>query len=175
MKYIFLIILFFVGCSDKETSKKTDLQQAKYSFKNILGYKDTLCIKSTFQDCGEWGGHDELIKMYRSDRKIRLAYVKYKVNCGERYNTGSIIQKRDVTENLILSDSQQVDVMNYINTLMKLKFIDQEIGHSGNAFLVEDSKGELRIFHHGDNIHSLNNYNILMQKLGFSTVVIKNE
>lgn len=84
-------------------------------------------------------------------------------------------KKRDVTENLILSDSQQVDVMNYINALMKLKFIDQEIGHSGNAFLVEDSKGELRIFQHGDNIHPFNNYNILRQKLGFSAVVIKNE
>ena len=178
MKILFsiLILIFFVSCSDKEIVKDTD-QQLKYSFDNILSYnnEDTIFIKSRFADCGEWGGHNELIKIYRSDRKIKLAYIKYKVDCSNRDKSGSIIQEKDITDNFILSHSKQASVMNYMNDLMKLKFIDPEYGNSGNSFSVEDSKEKLRFSQYGNNILLLNNYNILMENLGFSEVGVKSE
>lgn len=178
MKTLFsiLILMFFVSCSDKEIVKQTD-QQLKYSFDNILSYnnEDTLFIKSRFADCGEWGGHNEVIKIYRSERKIKLAYIKYKVDCGNRDKNGSIIQNQDITDNFTLSNSQQASVMNYMNNLMKLKFIDPEFGNSGNSFSVEDSREELRFSQYGNNTHLLNNYNTLMADLGFSKVVVESE
>ncbi|GEN73394.1 MULTISPECIES: hypothetical protein [Chryseobacterium] len=179
MKILTLIffLIFFTSCSNKETAKETNLQQVKYSFENILDYgnKDTLFIKSQFEDCGEWGGHNELIKIYRSERKIKLAYIKYKVdNCGERNNMGSIIQKKDITENLILSHSQQLGLMNYINALMKSRFLDKEISNSGNSFALSNVKGDLRFSYYGDHSLPLNNYNDLMAILKFPKVVIQN-
>lgn len=170
-----LILLFLVNCTNKETTRETD--QLKYSFDNILSYnnEDTLYIKSQFADCGEWGGHEEIIKIYCSERRIKLAYIKYKVDCGIKDSLESVIQTKDTAENIILSNSQQTSVMNYMNNLMKLKFIDPEFGNSGNTFLVEDSKERLRFSQYGNNIHLLNNYNSLMVSLGFSKVVIESE
>jgi hypothetical protein len=167
-----LILLFLVNCSNKETD-----QLLKYSFDNILSYnnEDTLFIKSRFADCGEWGGHEEIIKIYRSERKIKLAYTKYKVDCGIRDSLESLIQTKDTVNNITLSNSQQTSVMNYMNNLMKLKFINHEFSNSGNFFSVEDSKERLRFSQYGNNIHLLDNYNSLMTNLGFSKVVIESK
>jgi hypothetical protein len=172
-----LIPLFLISCSDKEIVKEID-QKEKYSFDNILSYnnEDTIFIKSQFADCGEWGGHKELIKIYRSERKIKLVYIKYKVkNCGDTDDLGSIIQTKDIIDNFVLSNSQQLSVMNYINNLMKLKFIDPEFGNSGNYFSIEDSKEKLKFSQYGNNILLLDNYNTLMTNLGFSKVVVESE
>ncbi|PJJ68192.1 hypothetical protein [Chryseobacterium geocarposphaerae] len=171
-----VILLLLVSCSNKEITKEKD-QQLKYSFDNILSYnnQDTLFIKSRFADCGEWGGHEEIIKIYRSERKVKLTYLKYKVNCGNRDNLGSIIQIKDITNTITLSNSQQTNLMNYINNLMKLKFINPEFSNAGTLFSVEDNKGTLKLSKYGNNIHLLNNYNTLMINLGFSKVVIESK
>ncbi|WP_265129399.1 hypothetical protein [Chryseobacterium oranimense] len=179
MKFLPLIFLliFFISCSKKENLGKGNSGQPEYSFKNIFSFdnEDTIFIKSRFTDCGEWGGHNELIKVYRSKRKMELTYIKYKVNCGKMDSSGSLIQIKDTTRHFILSDSQQLSLMNYFNNLMKSKFIDKEYGNSGNSFLIEDSKEQLRFSQYGNNTLFLNNYNTLMQSLGLSKVVIRNE
>ena len=172
-----IILLFLISCSDKKIVKEIS-QKEKYSFDNILSYnnEDTLFIKSRFADCGEWGGHEELIKIYRSERKIKLVYIKHKVkNRRDTDNMGSLIQTKDTTENFALTNSKQISVMNYKNNLMKLKFIDPEFGNSGNFFSIEDSRGELKFSQYGNNTHLLNNYNILMTDLGFSKVIVESE
>ncbi|REC77086.1 hypothetical protein DRF60_11735 [Chryseobacterium elymi] len=178
MKTISLIclLILFTSCSNKEVSEKTNSGQAGYSFENLFyNNEDTILIKSQFADCGEWGGHEELLKIYDSERKIKLAYIKYKINCSKRDDKGSIVQEKDVTKNFILSKSQQTVLINYMNNLMRLKFIEREFGNSGNFFSVEDSKGKLRLFQYGNNPHLLNNYNTLMKSLGLSKVDIKNK
>ncbi|MGG5210739.1 hypothetical protein ACQWU4_17570 [Chryseobacterium sp. MIQD13] len=179
MKTFFLIclLLLFTSCSNKETLEKINLEQSKFSFENILSNnnEDTIFIKSRFADCGEWGGHEELIKVYRSERKIKLTYIKYKVSCDRMDSSGLIIQNKYFTTNFILSDVQQLSLMNYFNNLMKLKFIDKEYGNSGNSFLIEDSKGQLRISQYGNNIQLLYNYNSLMKSFGLSKVIIENK
>jgi hypothetical protein len=178
MKTLYSIcLLLFISCTNKENSAKINSGQSKYSFENIFSYnnEDTLFIKSRFSDCGEWGGHEELIKVYHLERKIKLTYIKYKVNCGNRDSLGSIIQTKNTTHNFSLSNSQQLSLMNYFNNLMKLKFIDKEYGNSGNSFLVEDSKGQLKFSQYGNNIQLLNNYNTLMKSLGLSKVIIENK
>ncbi|MCT2407356.1 hypothetical protein NZD88_07350 [Chryseobacterium antibioticum] len=178
MKIIYLIcLLSFIGCTNKEISEKNNSGQSKYSFENIFSYnkEDTIFIKSRFTDCGEWGGHEEFIKVYRLERKIGLTYIKYKVTCGNIDSSGSPIQTKNITRNFILSDSQQLSLMTYFNNLMKFKFIDKELGNSGNSFLIEDSKGKLRLSQYGNNIQLLNNYNSLMKSLGLSKVIIENK
>lgn len=171
--FVFFLILF-IGCSKNETLEKKTVQ-TKYSFDNLLGYKDTLFIKSQFTDCGEWGGHNEIIKVYRFKKKTKLVYIKHKVDCGVRDRNGSILQVENFTNEIFLSDFEKSCLMNYINNLMKFKFIAKEFGNSGNVFSVEGNSGKLKISQYGNNIELLNNYNNLMKNLDFPNVIIENQ
>lgn len=169
MKNYFLVLLLTLILSCSKSSN------IKYSFDNILSYEDTVLIKSKFADCGEWGGHDEIIKIYSENKLTKLVYTKYKVNCGVRDDKGSIVQNEEVRKKIVLSTSQKVGLMNYINNLMHYNFMENEFGNSGNSFSVEDSENQLKISHYGSSSILMENYDDLMQTLGFPTVVVKNE
>ncbi|MEA1850246.1 MULTISPECIES: hypothetical protein [unclassified Chryseobacterium] len=169
MKNYFLVLLLTLILSCSKSSN------IKYSFDNILSYEDTVLIKSKFADCGEWGGHDEIIKIYSENKLTKLVYTKYKVNCGVRDDKGSIVQNEEVRKKIVLSTSQKVGLMNYINNLMHYNFMENEFGNSGNSFSVEDSENQLKISHYGSSSILIENYDDLMQTLGFPTVVVKNE
>ena len=164
-----LLILFLIISCNREKSVS---QHSEYLFENILTHNDTIFIESQFQDYGEWGGHKEHIKIYYSQKEIILNYIKYKVNCGNRNNLGQIIQKKDFSKTIVLSEIQSRNLMNYINNLMKLKFINQSFGNSENSFVVKNSTGSLHISHYGSNSLLLNNYNTLMHALDSQTVRI---
>ncbi len=169
MKNYFLVLLLTLILSCSKSSN------IKYSFDNILSFEDTVLIKSKFADCGEWGGHDEIIKIYSENKLTKLVYTKYKVNCGVRDDKGSIVQNEEVRKKIVLSTSQKVGLMNYINNLMHYNFMENEFGNSGNSFSVEDSENQLKISHYGSSSILMENYDDLMQTLGFPTVVVKNE
>ncbi|WP_267402284.1 MULTISPECIES: hypothetical protein [unclassified Chryseobacterium] len=174
-----LILLFsfllFTSCSNKKSLETPHVEQPKYSFENILSFnkEDTLFIKSQFEDCGEWGGHEELMKIYRSDKKLKLTYIKFKVDCGVRDSLGSIIQTKKFTRHILLSNSQQLALMKYMNDLMKFKFLDEEISHSGNSFSLSNTKGDLKISHYGNQPILIDSYNSLMITLKQSKVNIE--
>lgn len=169
MKNLFAILLIILSVSCSKSSN------INYSFDNILSYKDTIFVKSRFADCGEWGGHNEIIKIYTEKEQTKLIYTKYGVDCGVRDSTGSIVQNEEVKKNIVLSTSQKAGLMNYINNLMHYKFIENEFGNSGNSFSVEDSENQLKISRYGSNSILMENYNHLMNKLGFPNVIVKNE
>lgn len=173
---LLLILIFCLSCSEKKIDKKSNYDQPNYSFDNILSYgkEDTIFIKSRFQDCGEWGGHEELVKIYRSERKPKLTYVKFKVDCGIRNSLGQIIQTKKFTQHILLSNSQQLVLMKYMNDLMKFQFLKEEISHSGNSFYLSNTKGDLKISHYGDQSLPLNSYNTLMTALKLPKVNIEN-
>ncbi len=163
-----LLVFLIISCNKEESVS----QHSEYLFENILNHNDTIFIESQFQDCGEWGGHKEHIKIYYSEKKILLNYIKYKVNCGNRNNVGQIIQEKDFSKTIVLSEIQSRGIMNYINNLMKLKFISESFGNSGNSFIVKNSTGSLHISNYGSTSLLLNNYNTLMDVLDFQTVRI---
>ncbi|WP_312399073.1 hypothetical protein [Chryseobacterium sp.] len=173
---LLLILIFFLNCSEKKIDKNSNYDQPKYSFENILSYgkEDTIFIKSRFQDCGEWGGHEELIKIYRSERKPKLTYIKFRVDCGVRDSLGSIIQTKKFIQHILLSNSQQLALMKYMNDLMKFKFLNEEISHSGNSFSLSNTQGDLKISHFGSQPLLLNSYNSLMTALKQPKVNIEN-
>lgn len=169
--FAFLFLILISSCSkDNATAENPN-----YSFDNLLSYKDTLFIKSEFADCGEWGGHHEIIKIYSENKQTKLVYTKYKVECGVRNNKGTIVQNEEIKKNIVLSASQKVGLMNYINNLMHYNFMENEFGNSGNSFSVEDTENQLKISHYGSSSMVMENYNDLMKKLGFPDVVVKSE
>lgn len=53
--------------------------------------------------------------------------------------------------------------------------MENEFGNSGNSFSVEDSENQLKISHYGSSSILMENYNDLMNKLGFPSVIVKSE
>ena len=78
-----------------------------------VNYEDTLYIKSKFSECGEWGGHDEVIKDFLvKERKTMLRFERNEViDCDIRNSKGDIVKKGDIlieissTAMLVSSDS----------------------------------------------------------------------
>lgn len=177
MKNILLIFsfLFFTNCSNKKTPDQSGSQKSLYAFDNIVPYQDTLIIKSSFSDCGEWGGHDEFIKIYRSEKKIKLTYIKYEEDCNNKDQSGSIVQVEKMKKNISLSRFQKIALMNYMESLMKSQFLNKVISHSGNFFYLENTDGSLKISCGGNHPTLLENYNLLMTKLEFPRIVIGNK
>jgi hypothetical protein len=63
MKYLMTLSVLFCILACKKNEKKVAVD---YNFNNIyeVNYRDTVYIKSQFSECGEWGGHDEIIKIF---------------------------------------------------------------------------------------------------------------
>lgn len=168
-----LTFLFFILSCKKEEKKTAN----EFNFNNLheVNYNDTLYIKSKFSECGEWGGHDEIIKIfYIKERKTMLQFERNKVkDCHDKNQKGEIIKKSAFKKEFIISDSQKQALMNYINDLMKSKFIKNPISHSGNTFSIEDSKGNLKISVFGNQEHNINIYNELLKNLNSGFVKIE--
>lgn len=160
-------MFFFFNCSEKTPHEIASSDQLEYSFEHILSYnnEDTIFIKSQFPDCGEWGGHEELIKIYRFEKKINLDYEKFKVDCGVRDSSGSIVQTKKISDKIVLSNVQQSALMKYINNLIKFKFLNSAISNSGNFFILNNTKEDLMISHYGNQPMLVSNYNDLMTAL----------
>lgn len=96
-------------------------------------------------------------------------------DCFDKTNEGEILQTSTIKKEIALSDFQKQALMNYINDLMKSKFIENPISHSGNRFSIEDSKGNLKISVFGNKEHNINLYNELLNKLDIIIATNKKE
>lgn len=167
-KLLFFGFLFsFLSCAKKELKSGTNLE--KYNFDNLyeVNYHDTLYIKSKFSECGEWGGYDEVMKVfYGKERKTMLLFERNEVvDCDNRNSNGDLVKKPILKKEFILSLSEKESLMNYIHQLTKSKFLEKNFGNSGNSFLIEDSKGNLKISTYGNNQYNLDIYNNLLKSL----------
>lgn len=176
MKKIFFFgfLIAFLSCAKKELKPETNLE--KYNFDNLyeVNYQDTLYIKSKFSECGEWGGHDEVMKVfYVKERKTMLLFERNEVvDCDDRNSKGDIVKKPILKKQFILSVSEKESLMNFISQLTKSKFLEKNFGNSGNSFSIEDSKGNLKISTYGNHQYNLDIYNNLLQSLKIPEVKI---
>ena len=171
----FCLLITFFSCSKKELNLEKNLE--KYDFDNLyeVNYEDTLYIKSRFSECGEWGGHDEVLKIfYVKERKTMLQFERNEVvDCYARNPIGGIVKKPILKKEFILSMSEKEFLMNYINQLTKSKFLERNFGNSGNSFSIEDSKGKLKISTYGNQNYNVNIYNELLKNLNIP--IVKNK
>jgi hypothetical protein len=109
---LFLIISSLIACKSNDSKSQTDNPPApceeRASPLDIVGLKDTLKILIEFSDCGEWGGHKELIYLQRNkEQKVFARFIKDTVSCGkivERNGVGVLDDKN----RLILIDTVKV-------------------------------------------------------------------
>lgn len=140
IKLILLIstLSFFVSCSNSNNKSDEKLNLLD----NIYG-NDTLTIKVLFADCEEWGGHTERMDIYRKDNKtLMLNYQKDTVNCPDPDKFDRKIIDKWTTE---LSETNQVDILNFIHELTDMSFKDEGISNASNYYIINRNISNLKI------------------------------
>jgi hypothetical protein len=100
---------------------------------NFLG--DTLYIKSRFMECGEWGGHLELSKVYLKNKDFYITYHKYSADCNSiKENNGEPIQTMVKTVTKQLQNKDKLLLRRYFHQLVDAKFREPTPMHAGYIF-----------------------------------------
>jgi hypothetical protein len=104
-------------------------------FSKLNFYKDTLYIKARFMECGEWGGHLELTKIYLKDDDFHFSYQKYKADCSKiTENNGEPSQLLELSIERPLSNKNKQLIKQYACLLVAAKFRETDPMNAGYMF-----------------------------------------
>jgi hypothetical protein len=141
-------IIFLVACSLASCSSKaqTDLND-NAEFFNIDNFgRDTLYIKSRFIECGEWGGHLEISKIYVKDNEFHITYEKFFADCNTIVeNNGEPRQTLVRTQSKKLFDKDRRLVRQYFHQLVDAKFREPEPMHVGYIFEIKRTGNDINL------------------------------
>ncbi len=95
---------------------------------------DTLFIEGHFDDCGEWGGHSEKMRVFRTkDGTLHAAYERDTVNCPDP----SLFNRRVVDrKEADLNEEQEAHVVSFIQEAVAKSLEEDYFGHAGNTYVV---------------------------------------
>lgn len=129
------------ACSGQQESVATQQQ-----YLPNLGI-DTLKLKAAYSECGEWGGHREMVKIYMSDKAkgTERDFMKWSgplaaefwldtIGCSNRLD-----RRYFLVEQTELSRQQEALVMKYMQELIYLALKERYIMHGGNVYSVSSS------------------------------------
>ncbi len=97
---------------------------------NLRG-SDTLILRGHFADCGEWGGHHEVIRIYRQDNALRATYERDTVKCPDpSYFNRRIVESLEGQ----LDQSMEKRIVAYLQSLTERTFLDEGISNAGDVY-----------------------------------------
>ncbi len=130
-----------------------------------------LTIHCQYDECGEWGGHEEVIEINRNDyQDFTLKYVKYDINCDSMMNKfdgkGYVLEPLrtlNIVLNKKLRRSDKEVIYKFCAEMIKCKFQEPfPGGHSGKVLSVTNYDSTLHISTYGKDV---NHYQELLQDL----------
>lgn len=144
--------------------KKTFFDPVELGSGGSLG---NFIIKTRFNECGEWGGHFEKMKIYAThkSKKFYLDYKKTKVDCNLAESGNVYSQDTIITKTIELNRANDKAIVNYLESLVKSKITSRFPGHSGNYFEAEKSDSTLTVKSYDSRKSSMENYLKLIKKL----------
>ena len=83
---------------------------------NVMGL-NRLELTASFDECGEWGGHDEKFDIYREDKILFVEYIQDIVDCKDPYAENRKIAER---KTLQLNETHEKAIVNYLNSLLEI-------------------------------------------------------
>ena len=136
-----VVSFFILSCSRQD--KKTEL----YNFFNIDNFRgDTLYLNTQFMECGEWGGHKELSKVFLSGKDFYINYQKFDADCNSiKRNKGIPVQKLIKSITKKISANEKLLIYNYVHQLLDAKFQESPGFNAGTIFQVVLSDNNLNI------------------------------
>jgi len=141
---LFLLTILLIGCNNRQSRQI-----------NNLWSSDTLTLYANFDECGEWGGHIEIFKLYNksesflaSDNDLWFEYKRDSVYCPvDPYKSREWIYR--FTDKLTNDD--QTKVIEYIHDLLNNSISNSERlrSHSGHYYSAYTSDSTIMISNFG--------------------------
>ena len=175
-KILFLnLLLIFASCNKQKTIENNQLNH--FFSSHELGQNNNqlrFYITASFDECGEWGGHDEILEFFGKDNQVYLNYRKSRVDCNtisELYSDPEFHQwiKNDTIK---LTNNHKKAINTYLKTLIDSKLNESYVGHSGRTFSAfkTDSTFNIEVFNTDDYKINTLNFNQLLQSFKLDTV-----
>lgn len=100
-------------------------------------FADTLYIKATFTECGEFGGHIELLKVYLTASAFNMTYQKFGADCNKiEENQGVPAQILNKTLTRKLTEDDNIAIEYYFEQLKDAAGNKDDYVRSGYTFQV---------------------------------------
>lgn len=166
MKKIVVFILLSLFSCEKPIAKnnhieKNDLESDNLDLGTLVKW-DTLFLSARFDECGEWGGHKELIEIFRKDKKVYLNYKRNNIDCNKVDEIYGV--KLSLIKEIEVSNQHQKSINDYMFQLLQNKINEGPQDHSGNEFeiLKGDSTFLIKVYDY--NLKNVITYNNLLKK-----------
>ena len=176
-----LLVLFLIilnSCNEKILYDKIEIREEKLIFfqptdLGAFGSDTRFIIYAHFDECGEWGGHKESFEIFsKEDKKFYAKFIRTKVDCeklGELYGKPEF-QKSNIEAEFKLTESNIIEINNYLSKLLKSKISERFPGHAGQTFGAMKSDSTLIIDVYDSNKENLINYNTLLKSFKIEEV-----
>ena len=152
------LLTILIGCNDGRTKKRPD-DITRQKIKTIgqinnLWRTDTLTLFAEFDECGEWGGHSEIFKIYtKSDTPMTSSadlwfdYKRDSVDCSGDPNKN---RKWVFKFSGRLTNEDQKKVIKYVHNLLDNSLSNKRPPtHSGQYYSVFNSDSTIVISNYG--------------------------
>lgn len=170
MRYILLVcLLLHIACHSDTVSNDQFFDEIDLG---ASGSEERLLIEAYFDECGEWGGHREMMTIYaKRDRNFYLDYEKYIINCDSVYND----QKLEYKRTLKLDASNKKSITKYMQRMVEAKIAERYPGHAGNTFIISKSDSTLLINVYSGDLSNLESYQQLQRGLNLPMTIVSEQ
>jgi hypothetical protein len=105
------------------------------------GGKGNFTIITQFDECGEWGGHNEGMKIYAKPKSkiFYLDYFRTSVDCNLQESSSTYFQDTVISKTIELNKVKEKVILKYLKSLVEAKVTSRFPGHSGNYFEAKKS------------------------------------
>lgn len=157
---IFFLTFFFMIIGRAQSDAKDTV--GFFNSQNFLG--DTLFIKAQYVECGEFGGHTEVSKIYIDKNEFYISYEKFSADCKTlRGNFGKPKQTLINTVTKKLLDKDKQFIKKFFHQLVDEKFIEPAPMHVGYIFEMKKSDNTLNLFVYTWTTNAIDDYEQLIK------------
>lgn len=127
---------------------------------------DTLFIKTQFTECGEFGGHQEVSKIYLKEKSFYITYQNFSADCKTiKENYGRPVQILTKTITQVLTQSNIAAIQKYLHQLLDAALQEPFPMHAGYILQVEKSDKTINLFAYTWKGRIVNEYQQLIESL----------
>jgi len=126
-----IISVFIASCETSEKKPKSnsdELQQRILG--NVMGL-NRLELTASFDECGEWGGHDEKFDIYRENKILFAEYIEDIVDCKDPYSQNRKIALKKIIR---LNETHEKAISNYLKSLLEIGLKMELPFHAGTYY-----------------------------------------
>jgi hypothetical protein len=162
---ILIITFLFIFSNCDQKAKHAEQKKGVTFFDPIeLGEfngTSNLSIEAKFSECGEWGGHREVIKVNSDKQQILYAtYNVYPFNCDSlNYYYGNRNLNPIINRKVILDEQKKQSIIDYVERLTRSRIVQRlPTSNANNVFSIVNSDSTLVIRVYGNREYEIQSF-----------------